>query len=651
MVLTVTRQALTTLYTAPRLILCERSVQALLLEAVSTGATVVPYSGKTIGEGPRGKPVSLESIGLPAGLEMIVAPVGCKTAVELSALVRSSGFSRPVPVLEVGTGKGAKAALAAAFLRAIDANLSLVDAQRADRERQIVDLRRSVEIASVHTNHLRGFLGMLGYASQELAIEQPVDPSGAFIGLPISQKLPVLLSEVAGISIYAAEASGPQTARLALEVSGKTVAEQTIELPGLGWHDVFFPAGFLDNTQEALLTVEAIAGKPRLAAAAGGGAAPAIALRIWRNADARVHPLRSTWERLLSRPRTLQGSVLNEADVLRASGLPAIDQLITPLEDGLVQTHPVPRQISNYVVRDIDLGSVSSISGDVVLDHPQASPVRFALFLAPRAPDAAVYSALQTAFDKGKHDQKSRIAVATLGPGEARTLTVSTDGLDRGQPYCLVLAAKPATVATHYAWARWKQVRLRSETKPFRQTYRYATFASLATQVQHADGPVVEEELTRQLRLRELGWSSVDLFLQTHPAQNRTVAARLHSFAPKGLQRLWLDISVDHPDASPTEFGVLLAKSVVEPPFDRYYKENGLAGIADDVIYRIPDGAVVKKKVLRPLERGWLDLDMLEPLSQAMHLYLFVNVRGGSPAFGWCRWHRLAMTIHAESQS
>jgi hypothetical protein len=154
-----------------------------------------------------------------------------------------------------------------------------------------------------------------------------------------------------------------------------------------------------------------------------------------------------------------------------------------------------------------------------------------------------------------------------------------------------------------------------AETKPFRQTYRCATFASLATQVQHADGPVVEEELTRQLRLREIGWTKVDLYMQTHPAQDRTVAVRLHSFAPKGLQRLWLDISIDHPDASPTEFGVLLAKSIVEPPFDRYYKDNGLVAVPDDVIHRLPDGSLVKKKLLRPMERGWLDLDMIEPLA------------------------------------
>jgi len=649
MALTVSRSALNALYASPRLILCEKSVYDLFAGTVSTTATVVRYSGKTIGEGGKGKAVGLDAIGLPAGLEMIVAPPGCKTARELAALVESSGFSRPVPVVEVGAGRNAKAALVADFQRCLDANLSLLGAQRADRERQIVELRRTIEMQTVKSRHLQSFLEMLGYASQELAIEQP--PSKEVIDLPISQKLPVLLSEVAGISIYAASGGARQKARLALEISGRTIVEQTIELSGPGWHDVFFPAGFLENTQEALLKVEAIDGAPRLAATSNMGAAPYAAVRIWRNADARVHPLQSTSERLLTRPGSIGGNVLNEANVLRASGLPAIDQLITPLDDGLIQTHPVPGQIANYVVRDIDIGSITSISADVVLDHPKASPVRFALFLAPRTDDATLYTMLRNAVDKGQQDQKSRIAVATLGGSEAKTLSVSTEGLDRSKPFCLVLAAKPVTAATQYAWAKWRQVRLHAESRPFRQTYRCATFASLATQVQHADGPVVEEELTRQLRLRELGWTSVDLFLQTHPAQNRVVAARLHSFAPKGLQRLWLDISIDHADASPTEFGVLLARSIVEPPFDRYYKESGLAALPDDLTHLLPDGGLVRKKVLRPMERGWLDLDLLDPLGHAAHLYLFVNVRSGSPAFGWCRWHRLAMTIQAEAQS
>lgn len=648
--LTVTRSALDTLYAAQRLILCEQSVRELFAQTVTTGATVVPYKGKLIGEGGRAKAIPLDTIGLPVGLEMIVAPPGCKTAAEISGLVRSSGFSRSVPVLEVGSGKNAKAMLAVAFQRATDSSLSRLSAERADRERQIVELRRTVEMQTVKANHLLSFLEMLGYASQELAIEQPVDFSGDSLALPLSQKLPVLLSEVAGISVYAIGDAGPQRARLALEITDRTIAEQTIELSGPGWHDIFFPGGFLENTQEAVLKVEAIEGEPRLAAVAETGAEPSAAVRIWRNADTRVHPLRSTSERRLTRPGAIKGNVLNEADVLRASGLPSIDQLITPLDDGLVQTHPVPGQIANYVVRDIDLGSITSISGDVVLDHPHASPVRFALFLAPQADDALLYAMLRTAFDKGVQDRSARIAVATLGGGEAKTLTISTAGLDRNRSYRLVLAAKPVTAATQYAWAKWRQVRFHAETKPFRQTYRCATFASLATQVQHADGPVVEEELTRQLRLREIGWTKVDLYMQTHPAQDRTVAVRLHSFAPKGLQRLWLDISIDHPDASPTEFGVLLAKSIVEPPFDRYYKDNGLVAVPDDVIHRLPDGSLVKKKLLRPMERGWLDLDMIEPLAHTAHLYLFVNVRSGTPAFGWCRWHRLAMTIQAESQ-
>jgi len=650
MALMISRSALGTLYTSPRLILCEQSVAGLFSQAVATEATVVAYRGRTIGSGGKGKAIDLETIGLPAGLEMIVAPAGDKTADEISALVKSSGFSRPVPVLEVGDGRNAKSALALAYQRALDASLSALSAQRADRERQIVELRRTVERQTVKANHLLSFLEMLGYASQELAIEQSVDPNGEFMDLPVSQKLPVLLSEVAGISVYAAPSAAAHKALLSLEISGRTIAEQTIELSGAGWHDVFFPAGFLQNTQEALLKVEAIDGALRLAVATNVGDRRSAAIRVWRNPDPRVHPLQSTSERRLPKPGPIKGSVLNEAEVLRASGLAAIDQLITPIGDGLVQTHPVPGQIANYVVRDIDLSAISSISGDVVLDHPQASPVRFALFLAPRADDATLYASLRKAID-GSVDQKSRIAVSTLGGGEARTLTIATDGLDRKIPYSLVLAAKPVTNATQYAWAKWRQIRLQAQTKPFRQTYRCSTFAALATQVQHADGPVVEEELTRQLRLRELGWTEVDLFLQTHPAENRTVAARLHSFAPKGMQRLWLDISIDHPDASPTEFGVLLAKSIVDVPFDRYFRETGLAGIPDNTIHTLPDGAIVKKMVLRPLERGWLVLELLEPLAHAAHVYLFVNIRSGSPAFGWSRWHRLAMTIQAGSQT
>jgi hypothetical protein len=650
MALMVSRSALDALYASPRLILCEQSLADLFGQAVETHATVVRYRGKTIGSASKGKAIELDAIGLPAGLEMIVAPLGCKTAKEISLLVQSSGFTRPVPILEVGEGRNAKSALATAYQRALDASLSALGAQRADRERQIVELRRTVEMQTVKTNHLHSFLEMLGYASQELAIEQTVDPGGEFIDLPLSQNLPVLLSEVAGISVYAASPGRAERARLALEIGGRTITEQTIELTGPGWHDVFFPAGFLNHTQEALLKVEAIEGSPRLAVASNVGERRSAAIRVWRNADERIRPLQSTSERFVPRPGSIAGNVLNEAEVLRASGLSSIDQLITPLPDGLVQTHPVPGQISNYVVRDVDLGGIVSISGDVVLDHPQASPVRFALFLAPQGDDATLHAAMRKAMEAGSADHRSRIAVADLGSGEARTLTLSADGLDRKQPYALVLAAKPISKATHYAWAKWRRVRLLADTPPFRQTYRCATFASLATQVQHADGPVVEEELTRQLRLRELGWTETDLFLQTHPAADRTVAARLHSFAPKGMQRLWLDISIDHPDASPTEFGVLLAKSVIEVPFDRYHKEARLAVMPDDTIHRLADGAIVKKTALRPLERGWLDLDLLAPLAEARHVYLFVNIRGGSPAFGWCRWHRLAMTIQAESQ-
>ena len=613
------------------------------------------YRGKTIGDGGRGQgpAIELSAIGLPVALEMIVAPAGCRTAEAVLDLVRSSGFPRPVPLIEVGTGRNAASAVAAAYQQAVEQTLGALNLQRAEREREVVSLRRSVETQILKTNHLLNFMDMLGYASQELAIEQAVDETAGFLDLPVEQKLPVLLSEIAGVSVYAVPSNAPHKAALTIEVAGSTVSEETIELDGSdGWKDIFFPAGFLAHAQDATLKIETIAGSPRLAAAPGYGSTQrqrSAALRIWRQVDARIHPLQTTAHWSVSQPFSIAGNVLSEAAVLRASGLQSIEQLISPLDGGLVQTHPVPDQIANYVVRDLSISSVSAITADICLDHPQASPANFVMFLTPAAEDAAMYAALGKATNSGRANSKSRLAATVLTGQQTGGLTLSTEGLDRDGRYCLVLAAKPTTRATGYAWAKWRQVRLQTEHAPFRKTYRCANLSALISQIQHADGPVVEEELNRQLRLRELGMNEVDLFLQIHPALDRAVGARLHSFAPKGMQRLWLDISIDHPEASPTEFGVLLTQSPIQPPFDRYYKDNGIAARADDTVFTLADGSLLKKKLLRPMERGWLDLDLLEPLAETSHLYLFVNIRNGSPAFGWCRWHRLAMTIFAEA--
>ena len=224
-------------------------------------------------------------------------------------------------------------------------------------------------------------------------------------------------------------------------------------------------------------------------------------------------------------------------------------------------------------------------------------------------------------------------------------LLFSTAGLDPARRYCLVLAAKPVSQATQFAWAKWRSVTLRTDRKPYRQTYRFAHLASLANQIQNADGPIAEAERG----FRELSITEGDRFLQTHPMSDRAVAARLHSFAPKGLLRFWTDISIDHPEASATEFGVLLTPRLVTGEFGRFYEESRFAALADDALHVLPDGSLVKKKLLRPGERGWIDITLLEPLRETCHLYLFVKLRGGSAAFGWCRWHRLAMVILAES--
>ena len=283
----------------------------------------------------------------------------------------------------------------------------------------MVSLRRNVEAQTLKNNHLLNFLNMLGYASQELAIEQAVDEAAGFLDLPVEQKLPVLLSEIAGVSVYAAPSNAPQQARLTIEIAGSTVSEQTIELDGSGgWKDLFFPAGFLANAQDATLKIEPIAGAPRLAAQGYGAMRDqrSAALRIWRQADARIHPPQTTAHWSVGRPVSIAGNVLNEAAVLRASGLPSIEQLISPLDDCLVQTHPVPDQISNYVVRDLSIGSVSAITADICLDHPQASPVNFAMYLTPAAEDAAMYAATW----QGDRLRPRRRQIADCGNGPDR---------------------------------------------------------------------------------------------------------------------------------------------------------------------------------------------------------------------------------------
>jgi hypothetical protein len=103
---------------------------------------------------------------------------------------------------------------------------------------------------------------------------------------------------------------------------------------------------------------------------------------------------------------------------------------------------------------------------------------------------------LRTAFDKGVQDRSARIAVATLGGGEAKTLDF--DGRAGSQSQLPPCAGRKAGDRSHaICLGKMASGAFHAETKPFRQTYRCATFASLATQVQHADGPVVEEELTR----------------------------------------------------------------------------------------------------------------------------------------------------------
>ncbi len=81
--------------------------------------------------------------------------------------------------------------------------------------------------------------------------------------------------------------------------------------------------------------------------------------------------------------------------------------------------------------------------------------------------------------------------------------------------------------------------------------------------------------------------------------------------------------------------------------FDDFYSEWRIAELPDEMTCDIPGGFLLKKTVLKPTEAGRLDIFLTTPGQHGGHLYLFVKTRGGAQ-FGWCRWHRLAMTILAE---
>jgi hypothetical protein len=641
--------AVQTIYSSPRVIFCHQKLFESFQAAVTTSATVIRYRGDLIGEQGEGTAIAIDQFGLPVGLEMIHAPADCPTARKITQLALNSGFPREIPVVEPRwapwTPKSSRyGAIREAYLRAHEASHQALQEHCRARESEVVALRRKVESQTLANNHLKGFLNMLGYASQELFIEEVPDRVAAPLSPPFERHLPVLLSDVAGISVFATS-SNPGRARLKLLVGRSFVHEQEIQCPrGAGWQDIYFPEGFASINQDAVLIIEAIDSQTGFAPTGNGQAA----IRIWRHEDARLHPVRSRAGLSLPHPVSVRENVLEAHRLMAAVGWQAIENFVGLVDGAFVQTHPIAGEFSNYVVRDLVLGDVESIEADISLDHVNATDVNFLMILLPQADDTQLYSRLLRAAKAGETGPEGRMQALRLSRKEHSRLVIDTAGLDPALPYSLILAAEPAEEEVRFGWAKWRTVWLNLRAAPHRQTYRYSTLASLANLIGYADGPIVEQEMNRRLGFAILSATDGDPYLQTHPVEGQVVAAHLGAFVPKGMQRFWIEISNDHESASDTEFGVLVTPDVVSENFTSHFARHGLEALADDRLHRLQDGSYLKKTNLRAAERATLDVFLTQPLARHSHLYLYVRPCGNSVAYGWCRWHRLAMTILSE---
>ncbi len=542
------RSALDEAYSARRLILCESSLLGLFTEAVATEATVLPLTGQTIGGGSDEQAIPLGQFGLPAGLEMIVSSPGAASALELLRECGETGFTAAVHHIEIAPGSDRLH-----LLEKYQAALEKIYSERGDHtarlEKDIVAVRRRLDFQIFAGQHIRRFLGMLGYSAQELFIEDIPDPAAAALVPPFSQPLPSVLTDVAGISIFAKPAETPSSVKLSIAVHGREVFSSSLALPPEGgWKGFFFPEEFLQYTQDATMAVEALEGSPTFAPARGSRAPDAVgssmlptrlaAIRLWRHPDPRVDPLTTMARVLLPKPARVKGNVLGQARLVRQAGVLNIDEVVSTAGPFFAQTHPVKREISNIVIRDFVIGQVAAVEALAHLAHRSSGPVRFMLALLPQVDDASAYETIRQAFAEG-HDIPGGVSRdATLAGDGSELLTVPTDGLDPTKRYSLVMAAVAQQKDTKFGWARWEYVKCHLRTRPARQTYRYADFASLYSFVTFADGPFQEKEVNEKSGLPVLQITDGDEFLQTNTVSGRVVAARLESFVPAGMQRL-----------------------------------------------------------------------------------------------------------------
>jgi hypothetical protein len=647
------RTSLDAFFAAGRVVLCEKSLVPLFRKTITTTARLVPFEGEVIGEGNDREIIPLDEVGLPTAIDAVVAPADLPFVRAFRELIQRLAFPRRIPILLLDAEKGISAGgrLKAGIARILEQRLDEFQATAIEREREIVELRRLLEVETLRSNHLSDFLDMLGYARQELALEGIPDLTTDFVGGELFQALPVVLSDLAGLSIYAARSEREDVARLSLLVAGKVVAAEEISLKTSGgWNDLFFPSGFLRNHEDAVLAIEPLDGDPRFALAQGS-CEPAIALssfngrclalRIWRHCDARTQVLREESLIFLPKPRDPSKGRLLETESSARGEL-----AVTSAGGVFVTMRTLPDRAVDYTIGDLDLGNVEriEISVSAALQRGKETPVAVALYPAANAEKARARLAALASGSPARNSMM--LERAKIRPMKAVRMALPTAGLDTSIRYRLSLLALPDD-ASGGGLVYWRNVALVLRSKPHRLTYRFSHFASLYSQIAFADGPFRESEINRKSGFAVVAISDGDRFLQTHPLLERIVAVRLDAFVPAGLQRLWIEIGNDHEAASPTEFGILITPEIVDRDFTEFFAGEGYAELGDDQTHALPDGRILKKMMLRGGEQATLDLFFAAPLARGGHLYLYVRNRSESVQFGWCRWHRVAMTILA----
>jgi hypothetical protein len=246
--------------------------------------------------------------------------------------------------------------------------------------------------------------------------------------------LPTVLSDVAGISVFSADAATEKTVRLAIGTKNREIFNMDLDLPAEGgWHDLFFPAGFISHQHDAVLSLEAISGQPAFAIAKGTASSrqevdviprQSLALRVWRNASPKVHPLRSNRTVNLSSTVGLAATVLGENAISASSQTSQIGQLVSFPDGAVVQTHPIEGETTNYAIRDVDISEVDEIEATVSLAHPDSSAVRFVLGLIAEGDEEEMYQSLKCRESADRSDDGSTFTSMTITRGDSARLAL-----------------------------------------------------------------------------------------------------------------------------------------------------------------------------------------------------------------------------------